>query len=59
MQVVSVAEYEVDGVRFKVVRHFVGNADLNKVVEEVAVLCTDREAGLVSQPGTAFFDRNF
>lgn len=42
----SVAEYVIDGKRFKVVRHFSASGDVKKIVSDAAVKLAKRQAGI-------------
>lgn len=43
---VSVKIYEIDGKKYTVVRHFIGENDINRVVVEIAARRADREMHL-------------
>lgn len=43
---VSIVEYKIEAIGYRVFRHFCGDTDLNATVGEIAVKRTSREMGL-------------
>ena len=41
-------DYEIDGKKYAVTRHFTGDKDINRIIYELAISRADRETGFSS-----------